>query len=441
MNFRKNLNSKNISFLCKIVFPTAYIALCVLTALTNFISKYGLSPRRATKAAPQSGIYFPQITFYIDFYVFLAIFILSLICLLFTKNFYIKFLSFVLGTGAAILLAYTTSDLFTIKFFIFSVWIFCLIISVKWGLNFFLAAFCAIDFVFCQYHPSFFGKVDVVGEILKPSAEDALTFFVCLALTIGVSAIYRFIAERWAWSEKKSEHINMVMTQVSTLNSKLQHYAKSSGKEAVEQERLRITRDLHDSCGYVFVNISAMMDAAMSKPQMSREEADELFMQIRNMAANGLQETRKTLRSIRDLQEPMESNISSIRKIRDIFNQVTGINIVIESGNMRESYGPTINEIIMRTMQEGLTNAVRHGRAKNVYIAFWEEDERLLMKIQDDGIGSSNIVKGIGLAGMEERLEKQGGSLEVSVPKAGGFMLEIQIPLTIKDKNFGGEAV
>ena len=232
----------------------------------------------------------------------------------------------------------------------------------------------------------------------------------------------------------------MVMTQISTLNSKLQSYAKSSGKEAVEQERLRITRDLHDSCGYVFVNISSMMDAAMSKQEISREEAEELFMQVRNMATNGLQETRKTLRAIRDLQEPMESNISSIRKIRDIFMQVTGINIVIESGNMQESYGPTINAIIMRTMQEGLTNAVRHGHAKNVYIAFWEEKENLLMKIQDDGIGSSNIVKGIGLAGMEERLEEQGGALEVSVPKEGGFMLEIQIPLTIKEKDYAGEA-
>lgn len=436
----KSYDSNTITFLCKKIFPAIYIALCVLTAFVNFIHKYGISVKYATEAAPQGGTYFPQITFYIDFYVFFAIFILSLACILFTGAFYIKLLAFVLGTGAAILLAYTTSDLFTIKFFIFSVWIFCLIISVKWGLNFFLASFCALAFVYCQYHPSFFGKVDVVGEILKPNAEDSLTFFVCLTLSIGVSAIYRYIVENWLSSQKKCEHINMVMTQISTLNSKLQSYAKSSGKEAVEQERLRITRDLHDSCGYVFVNISSMMDAAMSKQEISREEAEELFMQVRNMATNGLQETRKTLRAIRDLQEPIESNISSIRKIRDIFMQVTGINIVIESGNMRESYGPTINAIIMRTMQEGLTNAVRHGHAKNVYIAFWEEKENLLMKIQDDGIGSSNIVKGIGLAGMEERLEEQGGALEVSVPKEGGFMLEIQIPLTIKEKDYAGEA-
>jgi signal transduction histidine kinase len=51
------------------------------------------------------------------------------------------------------------------------------------------------------------------------------------------------------------------------------------------------------------------------------------------------------------------------------------------------------------------------------------------MVIKDDGIGSKEIVKGIGLAGMEERLNKVMGKFEVSTPKEGGFRLEIQIPL------------
>jgi len=438
VDFSKNQNSKNISFLCKKLFPTVYISICLLTAFVNFIREYGLSSRYATEAAPQSYTYFPQETFYIDFYVFMAIFILSLICILFTSAFYLRLLSYVLGTGAAILLAYTTNDLFTIKFFVFSVWIFCLITRVSWNLNFLLAGTCTLLFVICQHHPSAFGKVDIISEFLKPSKTDTITFLICLLLSICVSAIYRYISEHWLSSEERSEHINMIMTQISIINSKLQHYAKSSGKEAVEQERLRITRDLHDSCGYVFVNISAMMDAAMSKPEISREEADEIFLQVRNMATNGLQETRKTLHAIRDLQEPEESNISSIKKIRDIFKQVTGMNIKFDRGNIRESYGPTVNSVIARTLQEALTNAVRHGHAKNVYIAFWEDNDILVMKVQDDGIGSSKIVKGIGLAGMEERLESQGGKLEVSTPKDGGFMLKIKIPLTIKDKNHTG---
>jgi signal transduction histidine kinase len=51
------------------------------------------------------------------------------------------------------------------------------------------------------------------------------------------------------------------------------------------------------------------------------------------------------------------------------------------------------------------------------------------MTVTDNGIGASVIVKGIGLAGMEERVESIGGNLEVSLPPEGGFRLGITIPL------------
>jgi signal transduction histidine kinase len=51
------------------------------------------------------------------------------------------------------------------------------------------------------------------------------------------------------------------------------------------------------------------------------------------------------------------------------------------------------------------------------------------MTVTDNGVGAANIVKGIGLAGMEERLESVGGTLSVSSPQEGGFRLKIAIPL------------
>jgi signal transduction histidine kinase len=51
------------------------------------------------------------------------------------------------------------------------------------------------------------------------------------------------------------------------------------------------------------------------------------------------------------------------------------------------------------------------------------------MTVTDNGVGAANIIKGIGLAGMEERLESVGGTLAVSSPPEGGFRLRITIPL------------
>lgn len=79
-------------------------------------------------------------------------------------------------------------------------------------------------------------------------------------------------------------------------------------------------------------------------------------------------------------------------------------------------------------MQEAFTNAVRHGRATRIDILFWEFPDYLSMTVCDNGIGSKEIVKGIGLAGMEERLVKLNGSLQATSPDEGGFRLTVRIP-------------
>ena len=80
-------------------------------------------------------------------------------------------------------------------------------------------------------------------------------------------------------------------------------------------------------------------------------------------------------------------------------------------------------------MQESLTNAVRHGKATQVTVYFFDDGNFLQMTVKDNGIGSKHIVQGIGLAGMEERLHAVGGLLETGSSAEGGFELVIKIPL------------
>lgn len=424
MNSKKIFKPARIELLSTKIEPCVFIGILSLTALINFLLKYGFFP----------GGSFKDSTFYIDFFVFYFLLIVSVFILTILRGFYFQLIALFMGTMASSLMAYTSGDFWTIKIFIFSAWVFSVILSIKWKWNIALAFLCIAAFMACQQHPAFLGLLDEADLArLETPVEESVALAVWLFFIALFSAFYRFNAEHWLEAEKRAEHINMVMTQISTLNSRLQHFAKKRGREAVEEERLRITRDLHDSCGYVFVNISSMMDAAMSRPEIPREDADEIFMTVRNLASSGLQQTRKTLHQIRDIQEGEESIFNAIKEIRDIFRQVTNINVEVESGNIKNSYGRSINSVIIRTMQEGLTNSIRHGNAQNVYISFWEENSVLTMRITDDGIGSTKIVKGIGLAGMEERVARLGGSLEVSVPKQGGFTLEIQLPLTIKE--------
>jgi signal transduction histidine kinase len=212
-------------------------------------------------------------------------------------------------------------------------------------------------------------------------------------------------------------------------NHRLQEYIKNFGEEAIKKDRLRFTSDLHDSCGYVFTNIIAISDAAISCGPMEEEKLNETFHLIQSQAREGLKKTRETLHMIREIRDPASGGIDTVYQMKNIFEEVTGIKVEIEIGNMKRNYGPAVNSVIARTVQEAFTNSIRHGKASRIQIHFWEFPRSLAMTVTDNGGGARQVVMGIGLAGMEERLAELGGSLSVSSPEDGGFRLKIEIPL------------
>ena len=422
---------KRNSFIFLKLIPSVFVTVLLACSIINFTLLNIIKINPEITIATTS--YFSQKTFVIDFFVFAAVFSVCTYLIIWSDNFFINLAAFVFGTGAGALAVYTDSNLFTIKIFLYCAWLIVIMLSLPWVSSVLFSALSIIYFVSLQINPHFINDSESFFEQLRPGFAETVSFASILLLTAASSFLYRYIVERLILSLESEHHINMVMKQLSVINSELQFMAKMRGEEAAKNERLRITRDMHDTCGYTFVNISAIADAAQSERDIERDKLDEIFAKIRNLASNGLQETRKTLHAIRDMENPLENNISTIYDIKNLFISVTGINVEIITGNLKKDYSRAINSIIVHTMQEGLTNAVRHGQASNILVSFWEENNELMMSIKDDGIGSDKIVKGIGLAGMEERLEKVSGRIEISSPIEGGFKITIFIPITDHD--------
>lgn len=407
--------------------PLAVVFFFSAVVFFNFHYLYFFSEVRADNIKLSTSFLYSQKSFFITFYAFFIIFELCCYFHLFFENFYIKVITFILGLITASFMLYSTKYTFSLKLFIYSAFIFTIVFGLKNKINLIFGILSVIVFFLVEKTPSY----SLVKEhwFYYLDIPETITLSVVMITNLFVSLVIKKIILEYITSIKTTQHQNVVMNQMSELNNKLQEYAKKHGEEAAENERLRITRDMHDSCGYAFVNITAIIDAIMSNPSISSEELSETLLTVRNLASKGLKETRKTLHSIREVENPVQNNISAIYEIRKIFMQITGINVEIASGNIRDNYGSTINTILMHTLQEGLTNAIRHGQAKNIFVSFWDETDLLTMIIKDDGIGAKEVVKGIGFAGMEERLNKVYGKLKTSTPAEGGFRLEIQIPL------------
>ena len=207
----------------------------------------------------------------------------------------------------------------------------------------------------------------------------------------------------------------------------MQENNTKSAENAAGEERLRITREIHDSTGYVLVNIIAMMDAIMSCGCQSQNE--ELFETIRKQASDGLQETRRILRNLRAKEEAKITTVEAVFKLKRMLESVSAIKVEIETGNMQKDYGAKITQVLTRTIQESFTNSIKHGHSSQILIHFWHLPNELTMTITDNGKGAKQIVKGIGLNGMEERLTEIGGSLFANTLEEGGFRIFVKIPV------------
>ena len=377
-----------------------------------------------------------QFLYKLNFLVSMGFFLPSLLVCVFFQNFFSRMFSVIFGFTACVLGTYVLDDVFSINLCLYIAYLTAISISFSPVKSLIISSFSAGMFIFFLYRPEFLGLFPAGvyhnrpdSTIIVPVA--GILFFAIVSITIVRGLFYKY-----GNSKKTIEYLIMTEKQLTLFNSRLQRLARKKGREAIKQDRLKFTRELHDTCGYAFTNIILLSDAAVSKNEMDTDDIQELFHKIRNLASKGLQETREILHFIREIQMPYTNTMDTIFQIKSIFEDVTGIQVEVVWGNINHNYDSEINRIITRIIQEAFTNAIRHGQASFIQIQFWESYGELVMTIFDNGKGSKSIVKGIGLAGMEERLHLVNGKLSFSVPPSGGFRLTAVIPV-IKGKVYG----
>ena len=171
-----------------------------------------------------------------------------------------------------------------------------------------------------------------------------------------------------------------------------------------------------------------MMEAAALLPNEKKTKRNEILFTARNQAQKGLSETRAALRHLRNEKIVKTYGINMIEELVSVFQEATGIDIKVEYGNLSGFTNDRIDAIIFRTIQEGMTNAFRHGMATVIRINFWITGKTLRVSIHDNGIGSKEIVDGIGVAGMRERISDIGGTIDIRNVD-DGFKIDVEIPL------------
>lgn len=207
-----------------------------------------------------------------------------------------------------------------------------------------------------------------------------------------------------------------------------------------EEERQRISRELHDETGQMLSTM--MISLSLLEKSKSLTEMKEQTADFRQILLQSLEQVRRlawTLTPASLISLGLKAALESlINKYRD----TPGLEIVFHFEEINSHRLPLeIESTVYRVIQEALTNIVRHARAEHVNIFVNRYENKILIAIEDDGIGFDleNVKDdceqktGMGLISIEERISLIGGKLKVEASPGKGTSFYICIPLPLQE--------
>ncbi|WP_157930793.1 sensor histidine kinase [Glycomyces xiaoerkulensis] len=204
--------------------------------------------------------------------------------------------------------------------------------------------------------------------------------------------------------------------QLSEANVRLRAAGALLAESSRTEERLRIARELHDLVGHQLTVLSLELEVASHRAE---GEAAEPIRRSRELTRRLLCDVRATVGEMRRdgprLRETLESIVAELPE--------PAVHLRIDES---VETGEEVAAILVRCVQEVVTNAIRHAEASHLWIEIGADGERVTFEARDDGVGARRVEMGNGLRGMAERLEARGG--RVRFCGADGFRVRAEVP-------------
>jgi signal transduction histidine kinase len=207
---------------------------------------------------------------------------------------------------------------------------------------------------------------------------------------------------------------------------------------AQEEERQRISRELHDDLGQALTthllairnlqeDLSLPVETMFERLQSLHDQSYEILVKIRRLA--------------RDLRPPVLDALGlrvAMQTYCTEFTRRTHLPVIFEADTFLPAFSDIYNITLYRVLQEALTNIVKHAQASQVWVDLSVEDAIVNLTVQDNGVGFSEEKlqsNGIGLTGLLERITIAGGTLNINSTSKRGTILSAQFPLSNNDKS------
>jgi signal transduction histidine kinase len=235
------------------------------------------------------------------------------------------------------------------------------------------------------------------------------------ALSVVVYGSFQTFAVLVVNSEQREA---FARTDLAAANIELRAASALLSESSQAAERLRIARELHDVIGHRLTALSLELEVAshhlngegLTHVMRAKDSAKSLLVDVRN--------------AVGELRSPGAALTGTLRALVEDLPTVEVTMRIIEEADVDDQRAL----VIVRCVQEIVTNTLRHAHADRLWITVRTTPEEVTVEARDDGRGAASVIPGNGLAGMRERLESVGGVLSVDSVPGRGFRVTARVP-------------
>ena len=298
--------------------------------------------------------------------------------------------------------------------------------GVRVGLRSTLIALVLIEIGFLVLH-----LVDVARPLLH-------TIYLMVS-TIGSLAVPVVLGVVLSRMQTSISELASANAELSTANEDLAEQSLLAQDLLLSQERSRAARELHDSLGNRLTAVAMSIDYARNVADHDTERARDELAVARRDVGDALGDLRIWVRAMNPANRASEFGLSGLHDVAASFRG-TGLSVEVDVPAQHPPLGQRLELFVVRFVQEGLTNALRHGRAEQVWVEVKLREGELLLQLRDDGAGAIGVpFEGFGLRALREQTAELGGRFEASNAPEGGFRIRVALPLPMLAQTAPGE--
>ncbi|WP_342720030.1 hybrid sensor histidine kinase/response regulator transcription factor (plasmid) [Bacillus paramycoides] len=242
-----------------------------------------------------------------------------------------------------------------------------------------------------------------------------------LSLAFAMGSFFRLLAINYRQSEiiRNQKHV-------------LEQYVSQVERITLLEERDRLSKDLHDTMGHSYTSIIMGMETL--RMELKSKEGEQQLDSLLQLARNSMEEVRLYLHQL-DLSQESLPLAATLQQLTEEFKKHAKVNVRTRIIGEEYIVSKQSKMTLYRSLQESLTNAVRHGHSTEIIVSLHFEPQQIRLDVQDNGCGVEEWKDGFGLTAMKERMSQSQGRVIVYSKKGEGTLISCVLPKQVQLSN------